>query len=61
MLSKKSMGIAGAAMLGTAALLGTNAAQAIKVDGGDDPVDVRKGDRARRWKRWTWTVPSTTC
>ena len=38
MLSKKSMGIAGAAMLGTAALLGTNAAYAIKADGGDEAV-----------------------
>ena len=32
MLSNKSWGIAGAAMLGTAALLGTNAAYALKID-----------------------------
>ena len=38
MLSNKSGAIAGAAMLGTAALLGTNAAYAIKINNGDDPA-----------------------
>ena len=38
MLSNKSGAIAGAAMLGTAALLGTNAAYAIKINGIDDPA-----------------------
>ena len=42
MLSNKFGGIAGAAMLGTAALLGTNAAYAIKVNGGDDPAVYAK-------------------
>ena len=42
MLSNKFGGIAGAAMLGTAALLGTNAAHAIKINGGDDPAIYAK-------------------
>ena len=38
MLSKTPFRIAGAAMLGTVAFLGTNAAYAIKINGGDDPA-----------------------
>jgi hypothetical protein len=42
MLSNKFGGIAGAAMLGTAALLGTNAAYAIKVNGEDEAAVYAK-------------------
>ena len=47
MLSNKSLGIAGVVMLGTVALLGTNAANAI--------IDVSEGDGGHKvspWRRW---------